>query len=224
MKKFHLPLLLICAFSFFAFGNAYAADLCNTSTNACNTYTYIDSDGTIWCRLSSGTTTCTTTNQLTGGSTNGYVVSRYCQNGAGVSGGTECKPITCIQGGYSTTLSGGAGCANYKCGPGYTGIANGTNNQGCTACTNKPSNATYTTDNSCDWKCNSLYYKSGSTCASCPYSNTNGVYTNSQLTAGRPGTTSGTDATSISDCYLPSGTYYAATGTFKIASNSKCQY
>ena len=59
--------------------------------------------------------------------------------------------------------------------------------------------------------CNKGYYKSGSSCTRCPASG--GTY----------GTTSGTGATSITECYLPSGTSFSdsyGSGTY----TSDCYY
>lgn len=57
-------------------------------------------------------------------------------------------------------------------------------------------------------------------CTQCPQ--WSGVYTNSAKTTLARGTTSKSGATTITDCYIAAGTYYDATGTFKISSN--CQY
>lgn len=73
------------------------------------------------------------------------------------------------------------------------------------------------------YRCETGYYgkptdaKSG--CSQCP--TWSGVYTNSALTTSARGT-SYAGATAITECYVASGTYYDATGTFKIS--GKCEY
>lgn len=75
----------------------------------------------------------------------------------------------------------------------------------------------------CTYNCSKGYYGLGffsSSCTQCPQ--WSGVYTNSAKTTLARGTTSKSGATAITDCYIAAGTYYDATGTFKISSN--CQY
>ncbi len=213
VRALFLGIILIGAHDF-----AHAATLCNTSTNPCNTFYYYDyTTGTIYCRIKSSYT-CS----FASTSADGYIVSPYCENGYGVNSGTSCMGQTCSQNsGYQTITN---GCAKYVCGPGYLGTATGPNNAGCTACTNKPSNASYTTNNSCNWACNSTYYKSNNTCVLCPPSSDGGIYMNQQLTGTRPGATSGLGATSVSECYLTAGTYYNKSGKFTIATGTTCAY
>lgn len=217
VRALFLGVILIGAHDF-----AHAATLCNTTTNPCNTFHYHDyTTGKIYCRMPSNYT-CTATSN-TGAAVNGYIVSSYCENGYG-SGETSCFAQTCSQvqsGNYQIITN---GCAKYVCGPGYTGTATGPDNAGCTACTSKPSAATYTTNNSCNWECNAMYYKSNNTCVMCPPSSDGDIYMNQQLQGTRPGTTSGPGATSVSECYLPAGTYYDETGTFKIDTGTICAY
>lgn len=49
--------------------------------------------------------------------------------------------------------------SNYSCGIGYYKY-----NSRCYTCLGMPSNATYSTINSCTWTCNSGYYRNGNTC------------------------------------------------------------
>ena len=94
-------------------------------------------------------------------------------------------------------------CTTYRCNSGYYGMARSASS-GCTKC---PSNATCAGGNGSTFVCAKGYYKSGSSCADCPNN----------------GTTSGTGATSISSCYIPSGTTGSdSTGTFKYVGN--CYY
>lgn len=58
--------------------------------------------------------------------------------------------------------------------------------------------------------CDKGKYASTSSCPSCPSYN------------GISGTTAGTGATSITECYIPAGTYSDSTGTYKITEN--CYY
>ena len=91
----------------------------------------------------------------------------------------------------------------YKCAAGYYGTAVG-NRSGCTAC---PSNATCAGGNNSTFSCNRVYYKNGSACTVCPGG----------------GTTSAAGATSVSSCYIPSGTSFSdATGSGTYTSN--CPY
>lgn len=219
VRALFLGIILIGAHDF-----AHAATLCDMNTNPCTTFYYRDyTTGTIYCRIPSNYT-CTATSN-TGTAVNGYIVSQYCENGSGVSGGTSCFAQTCSQVQSGNYQDNGNSCVKYVCGPGYTGTATGPNNAGCTACTNKPTTgASYTTNNSCDWECASSYYKSNDECVQCPPSSAGGIYMNQQLTGYRPGATSGTGATSVSECYLPAGTYYNESGKFTIASGTTCAY
>ncbi len=76
-----------------------------------------------------------------------------------------------------------------ECASGYYGTATSTTS-GCTAC---PSNATCAGGNNSTFVCKKGYYKNGSSCSACPGS----------------GTTSAAGATSISSCYIPSGTAFS---------------
>lgn len=100
---------------------------------------------------------------------------------------------------YETTATYSCSCQNkkttYKCASGYYGTAT-SSSAGCTAC---PDNATCAGGNGSTFVCAVGYYKSGSACVQCPASG--GVY----------GATSGTGATSITECCLPSGTSFSDT-------------
>ena len=196
--------------------SAHSATLCGTG-NPCQNFNR-SIGGVTYC---SNGTSCTT-DWGGGKSGSGQVVSKYCANGKGdATGGSTCVPMSCNSG-YVISSDTGL-CVKPVCGPGYTGTATGANNAGCTACTNKPATATYTTNNSCDWKCVNTYYKSGNTCTQCKTSNVSGIYVNSALTSPQMGNTSDTSATSITNCYLPVGnTYYDQSGTFTIS--SACYY
>ena len=90
----------------------------------------------------------------------------------------------------------------YKCASGYYGTATSAF-AGCTKC---PTNATCSGGNGSTFVCNSGTYKSGSGCESCP----------------SPGT-SPSGSTSISSCYIPSGTTGSdGSGTYKYTAN--CYY
>lgn len=89
-----------------------------------------------------------------------------------------------------------AACTTYRCNAGYYGTAT-SGSGGCTVC---PANASCSGGNGSTFICNQGYYKSGSACARCPASG--GVY----------GTTKSTGATSITACYIPSGTAFTDTG------------
>ena len=90
----------------------------------------------------------------------------------------------------------------YKCASGYYGTATSASS-GCTAC---PTNATCSGGNGSTFVCNRGTYKSGSGCESCP----------------SPGT-SPSGSTSISACYIPSGTTGSdGSGTYKYTAN--CYY
>lgn len=78
-------------------------------------------------------------------------------------------------------------------------------------CKDCPSNANCPGGNGSTFYCNKGYYKNDSTCSRCPSSG--GVY----------GTTSGTGATAITQCYLPVGTTGSdSTGSFTYTGN--CYY
>lgn len=116
-------------------------------------------------------------------------------------------------------------------------------NSNCVSC---PSNSnTYTTCSGSTLTCANNYFRQGSTCVSCPsnsecsgttfscnkgyyYSSVEGcsrcpafdnAYTNSSLTSPAYGTTANKGSTKLSDCYLPSGTYYDASGAFYMSND-----
>ncbi len=223
MKKLIYRVLFSVAILVTAQNYVHAAGTCGTTGYPCQTQSYTI-NGTLYCR-SATNQTCTTGAGGTASAT-GYVFHTTCENGKGTGGGTICRlasPSLCASGYvFDDTYV----CVKAECGPGYTGTATGANNEGCTACTSKPANSTYTTNNSCAWKCNSLYYRNvtRTSCIQCPQSSEGGIYVNSYLNATRPGTTDNTDATDITDCHLPSGTYYDTAGTFVIATGNKCSY
>lgn len=93
----------------------------------------------------------------------------------------------------------------YSCAPGYYGKPT-SYSSGCTVC---PSKATCNGGET--FSCDKGYYKSGNMCAQCPASG--GIY----------GTTAGTGATSITECYLPTNTtMYDGTGYYIMTQN--CYY
>ncbi len=96
---------------------------------------------------------------------------------------------------------------SYVCSDGYYGTATSAS-AGCTAC---PDNATCAGGNNSTFVCAKGYYKNGNVCTRCPASG--GVY----------GTTDTTGATSITSCYLPSGTSFSD-GTGSGTYTSKCYY
>ena len=113
---------------------------------------------------------------------------------------TSCKTSTRTAGGVTTTTTRSmtSTCSNchvtplckttsmtYKCASGYYGTATSAF-AGCTKC---PTNATCAGGNGSTYVCNSGTYKTSSGCASCPW----------------PGT-SAAGSTSISSCYIRSGT------------------
>lgn len=85
------------------------------------------------------------------------------------------------------------------------------------ASTNKCSTSTV-------YRCVTGYYGNPTTassgCSKCPL--WTGVFGNSGFNATVYGTTSGPGTTGVTGCYVPTGTYYDATGTFKLTDN--CQY
>lgn len=94
-------------------------------------------------------------------------------------------------------------CTTYRCNSGYYGTALSAS-RGCTRC---PTNATCAGGNNSTFVCNTGYYKNGSECAKCPSS----------------GTTSGNGATTITQCYIPSGTKGSdSTGQYEYIGN--CYY
>jgi len=117
--------------------------------------------------------------------------------------GTKCWTVGSLEG----TKCGCATTFTYKCASGYYGTATSATS-GCTKC---PENATCAGGNGSTFSCAKGYYKDGTSCARCPSSG--GVY----------GTTASTGATSITDCYLPSGTTFSdSTGSGTYTSN--CYY
>ncbi|MBQ8293809.1 MAG: hypothetical protein IJX89_00265 [Alphaproteobacteria bacterium] len=97
--------------------------------------------------------------------------------------------------------------SEYACASGYYGTAT-SDSTGCTIC---PDNATCLGGNGSTFRCAQGYYKNGASCPRCPISNN--TY----------GTTLLLNATSITDCYLPSGTEFSdttGTGTY----TDKCYY
>ena len=90
---------------------------------------------------------------------------------------------------------------------------------GYSSCKSCPANATCSGAN---FTCDPDYYKDGDGCTQCPLAD--GIYTNSARTSAYQARyTSAKGATSIKDCYLPSGTtYYDAKGTFTF--NTTCNY
>ncbi len=116
---------------------------------------------------------------------------------------------------YNTTATYSCACRDqnttHKCASGYYGTAT-SSSAGCTAC---PSNATCAGGNGSTFVCAKGYYKDGTSCSPCPSSD------------GIAGTTASTGATSITSCYLPSGSTRAfsdtnGSGTETISSN--CYY
>ncbi len=93
----------------------------------------------------------------------------------------------------------------YSCAPGYYGTPT-SSDSGCTAC---PSKATCSGDDT--FLCDQGYYQSGNSCKRCPASG--GIY----------GTTAGTGATAITECYLPANTtMYDGDGYYQMTQN--CYY
>lgn len=113
---------------------------------------------------------------------------------------TQKQEVYCVgQTAYSKCV---AGTTTYKCARGYYGTATSAS-AGCTAC---PANATCAGGNGSTFTCKANYYKNGSTCQPCPNSG--------KSTAG---------STSITSCYLPSGTTFSdstGSGTY----SDKCYY
>lgn len=108
-----------------------------------------------------------------------------------IAGAAQCRAYAaCAPTGTSCSA-----CNTYRCNAGYYGTAT-SGSSGCTAC---PANATCAGGNGSTFVCNQGYYKSGSACARCPSSG--GVY----------GTTKSSGATSITACYMPSGTAFSDT-------------
>lgn len=223
MKNILCHIAFIGTILFSAHDAAHAAGTCGTTGYPCQTQSYTI-DGTLYCR-SATNQTCTTGAGGTASAT-GYVFHTTCENGKGTGGSAICRLPSSSLCASGYVFDDTYVCVKAECGPGYTGTATGANNAGCTACTGKPNNATYTTNNSCAWKCNDLYYRNATrtSCIQCPQSSEGGIYVNSYLNATCPGITSDTAATSITDCYIPSGTYYDSTGTFAIATGNKCSY
>ena len=130
---------------------------------------------------------------------------------------TSCKTSTRTANGVTTTTNRSltSACNNchvtpsceitsttYKCAAGYYGTATSAL-AGCTKC---PDNATCSGGNGSTYVCNSGTYKAYGACASCP----------------SPGT-SPSGSTSISSCYIPSGTTGSdGSGTYKYTAN--CYY
>lgn len=221
MKKLIYRVLFSVAILVTAQKYVHAAGTCGTTDYPCQTQSYTI-NGTMFCR-SNNNATCTTGAGGTASAT-GYVFLTLCEDGKGAGGSSICRLPSSSLCASGYVFDDTYVCVKAECGPGYTGTATGANNEGCTACTSKPDNSTYTTNNSCAWKCNDLYYRSGTSCIQCPQSSEGGIYVNSYLTATRPGITTDTDATSITDCYIPGGTYYDTAGTFTIATGNKCSY
>ena len=101
----------------------------------------------------SSCTNCLTTGVASCSATTGKATS--CKGGFGLLSSGACSQ--CSAGTYSP--GGTIGC--YSCSTGYWSSVGATK---CTACTNKPSNSSYTsnsTSNSCSWSCNSGYIQSG---------------------------------------------------------------
>jgi len=140
-----------------------------------------------------------------------------CNNCMGISDSTTSGAITTIT---TKTLNvkcpsvdgGVADCScdnviSYQCAKGYYGTATSASS-GCTKC---PANATCGGGNGSGFICDKGYYKNGAICARCPSSG--GVY----------GTTADAGATSITSCYLSSGTTFSdntGSGTY----TSDCYY
>lgn len=113
---------------------------------------------------------------------------------------TQKQDVYCVgQTAYSQCV---AGTTTYKCASGYYGTATSLS-AGCTAC---PANATCAGGNGSTFRCNANYYKSGAACQPCPN-----------------GGKSAAGATSITSCYLPSGTTFSdSTGSGTYTEN--CYY
>lgn len=96
---------------------------------------------------------------------------------------------------------------SYECTSGYYGTAI-SESAGCTKC---PSNATCAGGNRSTFVCAKGYYKNGSACTACP--SLNGV----------AGTTTSTGATSITSCYIRSGSSFSdVSGSWRYSDN--CYY
>lgn len=101
---------------------------------------------------------------------------------------------------HKTHPKGASSCSDWECESNY--FPTDTNNDGnydiCSPCdpTTLPQNAQFT--DSCAWRCNTGYYKNGTTCNSCP----------SNSTTNAPG------ATNISQCFC--------TGSHYMTSNNTC--
>lgn len=104
-------------------------------------------------------------------------------------------------------------CTSYKCNSGYYGTATSASS-GCTAC---PSNATCVGGNNSTFKCNKGYYKNGTSCSACPFFS---IPNNMVQT----GTTAGTGATAITECYIPSGNAFADTTGSGTIDGGDCYY
>jgi hypothetical protein len=111
---------------------------------------------------------------------------------------SDTGTITCACATESTT---------YRCGIGYYGTAT-SSSAGCTAC---PSGGTCAGGNNSTFICQAGYYKNIVACSNCA------VATN------HPSATSNSGSTSITACYLPSGTVGSDT-TGDFAYTGQCNY
>lgn len=175
-----------------AFIAVFAPGAAHAVAEACITCVSFDGGGTQDC---SDTAACSLCNNQTGRTItqNGVTTTTsYCW--------TSYKRVVVGE----TAKCDCAATETYTCASGYYGKAT-SSTTGCTKC---PSNATCSGGTT--FSCNKGYYKNGSLCSRCPASD--GVY----------GTTSGTGATAITECYIPSGTSFTdSTGKWQYTTNCK---
>ena len=164
-----------CEAGYYVSGSSCAA--CTSAKNTTSTTSGTESC-TRSCSITNGTGTATGSRSYTN-TCSGY----YTTGAQGTNGVSQC--LGCSEYGTRTstgTCSGGtcyvATCNTdfYKtgdstCGAVGTGYYSANGSTSRSACSNKPSNSTYTGSgggaNNCPWKCDAGYYKSGSSCVKC---------------------------------------------------------
>jgi len=110
------------------------------------------------------------------------------------------------------------------CGANIDYVVTGTNNHVQTVTKHTWNSATSVCSTSTIYRCETGYYGNPPSasygCNRCPL--WEDAFTEPGLRGTRYGTTDGPGATDASECYIPTGTYFDSTGTFKLTNN--CNY
>lgn len=154
---------------------------------------------------------------------NNYKSTGKCEFSGGRLQALHDKVCNCVTSG-KPIASACSAAQEICCGNNIDYIVTGTTNNVQTCTKHSWNSSTSVCSTSTIYRCATGYYGNPTTassgCSRCP--SWSGVFGESSLHATIYGTTAAPGQTSTTGCYIPTGTYYDATGTFKLT--SKCQY